>query len=75
MACGVPVVSTTGGALPEVVGNAGIVVPPADSDALAKAMIILTWPELWPQPAIKGCRKILRGKGLLKKLLKPTERL
>jgi len=38
MACGVPVVSTTGGALPEVVGNAGIVVPPADSDALAKAI-------------------------------------
>lgn len=29
MACGVPVVSTTGGALPEVVGNAGILVPPA----------------------------------------------
>ncbi|MEA3421689.1 MAG: glycosyltransferase family 4 protein, partial [Acidobacteriota bacterium] len=38
MACGVPVISTTGGALPEVVGSAGIVVPPADSDALAKAI-------------------------------------
>ena len=30
MACGVPVISTTGGALPEVVGKAGILVPPAD---------------------------------------------
>ena len=27
MACGVPVISTTGGALPEVVGDAGILVP------------------------------------------------
>ncbi len=38
MACGVPVISTTGGALPEVVGNAGILVPPADHMALADAM-------------------------------------
>jgi len=38
MACGVPVISTTGGALPEVVGNAGILVPPADSEALAEAI-------------------------------------
>ncbi len=41
MACGVPVISTTGGALPEVVGNAGILVPPADSEALAKAVMKL----------------------------------
>ena len=38
MACGVPVISTTGGALPEVVGNAGILVPPADPSALAEAI-------------------------------------
>ncbi len=38
MACGVPVISTTGGALPEVVGDAGILVPPADSRALATAI-------------------------------------
>jgi glycosyltransferase involved in cell wall biosynthesis len=38
MACGVPVVSTTGGALPEVVGDAGILVPPGDPHALAKAI-------------------------------------
>ncbi len=33
MACAVPVISTTGGALPEVVGDAGILVPPADPEA------------------------------------------
>jgi len=38
MACGVPVVSTTGGALPEVVGDAGILVPPADPQALGQAI-------------------------------------
>lgn len=41
MACGVPVISTTGGALPEVVGDVGILVPPADSDALTKAITAL----------------------------------
>jgi len=35
MACGTPVISTTGGALPEVVGNAGMLVPPGRADALA----------------------------------------
>jgi len=38
MSSGVPVVSTTGGALPEVVGDAGIQVPPGDEAALASAM-------------------------------------
>jgi len=38
MACGVPTVATTGGALPEVVGEAGRLVPPGDADALATAM-------------------------------------
>lgn len=41
MACGVPVISTTGGGLPEVVGNAGILVPPADSAALSGAILSL----------------------------------
>ncbi len=38
MACGVPLVSTDGGALPEVVGSAGKVVPAADPTALAGAI-------------------------------------
>lgn len=39
MACGVPVVATTGGALPEVVGDAGILVPPGDPAALTRALL------------------------------------
>jgi glycosyltransferase involved in cell wall biosynthesis len=38
MACGVPVISTTGGALPEVAGDAAILVPPADPAALVRAI-------------------------------------
>jgi len=38
MACGLPVVSTTGGALPEVVGDAGVLVPPANSRELVNAI-------------------------------------
>jgi len=42
MACGVPLVTTTGGALPEVVGTPGdvaMLVPPADPDALAVQIV------------------------------------
>lgn len=41
MSCGLPVVSTTGGALPEVIGRdgeAGLLVPPAQPEALATAI-------------------------------------
>jgi glycosyltransferase involved in cell wall biosynthesis len=38
MACGVPVVSTDGGALPEVVGDAGVIVPAKSAEALAGAI-------------------------------------
>ncbi|MFP4392615.1 MAG: glycosyltransferase family 4 protein [Desulfohalobiaceae bacterium] len=38
MACATPLISSTGGALPEVVGDAGLLVPPADSQALAAAI-------------------------------------
>lgn len=38
MCCGAPVVVTDGGALPEVVGEAGVVVRKADSQALATAL-------------------------------------
>ncbi len=38
MACGVPVIASDGGALPEVVGETGVVVPSRDADALAVAI-------------------------------------
>lgn len=38
MACGLPVIASDGGALPEVVGNAGVVVPARDHMALARAI-------------------------------------
>ncbi|MGH8978580.1 MAG: glycosyltransferase, partial [Acidimicrobiia bacterium] len=44
MACGVPLVTTTGGALPEVVGppgEAAMLVPPADPSALAVQIVEL----------------------------------
>lgn len=44
MACGLPLVTTTAGALPEVVGpdgEAALLVPPGDADALARGMVTL----------------------------------
>jgi glycosyltransferase involved in cell wall biosynthesis len=38
MACGCPVVGSTEAALPEVVGDAGLLVPAGDADALARAI-------------------------------------
>jgi len=38
MACAVPVVATNGGALPEIVDDAGVLVPTADAEALATAI-------------------------------------
>jgi glycosyltransferase involved in cell wall biosynthesis len=41
MACGTPVVSSNAASLPEVVGKAGLLVNPTDTDALAEAMDLL----------------------------------
>jgi glycosyltransferase involved in cell wall biosynthesis len=41
MACGTPVVTSNTTSLPEVVGEAGLMVPPTDADALAAAMLRL----------------------------------
>jgi glycosyltransferase involved in cell wall biosynthesis len=38
MACGTPVVTTTGGSLPEVAGDAATLIEPGDADALAAAL-------------------------------------
>jgi len=47
MACGVPVVTSNTTSLPEVVGDAGITVPPADTEQVAAALVrVLDDPEL-----------------------------
>lgn len=61
MACGAPVIATTGGALPEVVGDAGILVPPADPQALAEAISgLLNNPEELRRFGELGRKRILR---------------
>ena len=37
-ACGCPVIGSTKGAMPEIIGDAGIVVGPTDTEALEQAM-------------------------------------
>ena len=41
MACGTPVLASTGSSLPEVVGDAGVLVNPLDVDAIASALVRL----------------------------------
>jgi len=59
MACGVPVISTTGGALPEVVGDAGILVPPADHLLLGEAIkALLDSPERADELGRAGYKRV-----------------
>jgi len=62
MACSVPVISTDGGALPEVVGNAGILVPAGDSQTLIEAIT-----ELLEDPAKRQYLGQLGRKRILEK--------
>ena len=62
MACGVPVIATTGGALPEVVGDAGILVPPRNADALAAAIKQLLADKQAQQRMSEAGRKRVREK-------------
>ena len=63
MACGVPLVATTGGALPEVVGEhgtTGLLVPPGDPGSLAAAIAaIMEDPELAARLAANARRRVL----------------
>ncbi len=62
MSCGIPVVATTGGALPEVVGDDGdtaLTVPPGDADALTtKLREALSRPELRERIGAAGRHRV-----------------
>lgn len=63
MACELPVVASTAGALPEVVGNdgAGILVPPRNSSALAQAInLLFKDPHLRRKIGIAARRRVLQ---------------
>ncbi len=61
MACKVPLISTTGGALPEVTGNAAKLVPPGDSKALENAILeLLDDPDQREKLASAGYNRILK---------------
>lgn len=60
MACCVPVISTTGGALPEVVGDAGVLIPPADIAALVMSITdLLDHPDRATALGRAGYRRVL----------------
>ena len=63
LACGVPLVATTGGALPEVVGEdgvTGLLVPPGDPGALAMAIqSVIDDPALAARLSAAGRRRVL----------------
>jgi len=62
MACGLPVVSTASGGIPELVDErCGFLVPPRDGAAIAKALRLLGGqPELRRQLGLAGREKIVR---------------
>jgi glycosyltransferase involved in cell wall biosynthesis len=61
MAAGVPVVTSTGGSLPEIVGDAALTVAPDDVDALSTAMLrLLTDGELRASLVQRGLRRASR---------------
>lgn len=61
MACGTPLIATTGGAIPEVVGEEGaLLVPPNDADALAEAIHrVLKDPDLRRRLGEAGRRRVM----------------
>ena len=52
MACGVPVVTSNASSLPEVVGDAGLMVEPLDVDGLAQALLRAVQDEVWREQAV-----------------------
>ena len=61
MACGTPVIASNTTSLPEVLGDAAILVPPTDTEALADAMIqVLNTPSLAEELRHRGLQRSLK---------------
>jgi glycosyltransferase involved in cell wall biosynthesis len=61
MSCATPLVATTAGALPEVVGDAALTVPPGDTEALAAAIArVLDDDELAASLGAAGRERVMR---------------
>lgn len=60
MASGVPVIASNSGALPDVVGSAGILVDPGDARAIDSALVDVAKPSRWRElrnAGLKQCRQ------------------
>jgi glycosyltransferase involved in cell wall biosynthesis len=58
MACGAPVITSNVTSLPEVVGDAGVIVEPTDTEALAAAMVrVLSHPALQAELRAKAMQR------------------
>jgi glycosyltransferase involved in cell wall biosynthesis len=60
MSCGVPVIGSSSGEIPNVVGDAGLIVPEGDVAALASAIERLAGdPDLWAELSRRGRARVL----------------
>lgn len=60
MACGVPVIGSNSGEIPHVIGDAGLIIPEEDIDALQKALIQLMQDEtLYQDLSRRGRERVL----------------
>jgi glycosyltransferase involved in cell wall biosynthesis len=61
MACKVPVVGSNSGAIPEVIGDAGLIIPEGDVDALAAALRrLIDSPDLRCELAERGSARVMQ---------------
>ncbi|WP_448336887.1 glycosyltransferase family 4 protein [Chloroflexus aurantiacus] len=60
MSCGVPVIGSTCGEIPHVIGDAGIVFPEGDVAALQAALVrLIEHPDLWHDLSRRGRQRVL----------------
>lgn len=60
MACGVPVVASRSGALPDVVDDAGLLAEPGDASDIARALVEAVSTETWTRLRERGLRRATR---------------